>query len=102
MTNEEMVQKETQLLQMDGTLENNEVIHTFQKWKQLGYTVKKGEKSFLTMKLWKHKKPKKQETQPLLGVGSDEETKEKSYSEYYLVNAYMFSSKQVEKLVKND
>jgi hypothetical protein len=96
MTNDEMILKETALLQLDGTLESNEVLHTFQKWKQLGYHVKKGEKAIITMKLWKYKKPKK-ESQPLLGVGSDEETKEKNYSYYYLTNAYMFSSKQVEK-----
>ena len=100
MTNEEMILKETVLLQLDGTLESGETLHTYQKWKQLGYQVKKGEKSIITMKLWKHKKPNKEESQPLLGVGSDEETKQKNYSDYYLTNAYMFTSKQVERRKK--
>lgn len=41
----------------DGTtrqLEMPEPIHTFQKWKELGYSVKKGEKSTIKFPIWKH------------------------------------------------
>lgn len=41
----------------DGTtreLEMPEKIHTFQKWKQLGYSVKKGEKAIAKFPIWKH------------------------------------------------
>ena len=41
----------------DGTkteLEMPEAIHTFQKWKALGYSVKKGEKAKATFSIWKH------------------------------------------------
>ncbi len=41
----------------DGTkreLEMPEPIHTFQKWKELGYSVKKGEKSKIKFPIWKH------------------------------------------------
>ena len=41
----------------DGTtsqLELPEPIHTFQKWKELGYSVKKGEKSTIKFPIWKH------------------------------------------------
>lgn len=40
----------------DGTtrrLEMPEPIHTFQKWKELGYAVKKGEKSNIKFPIWK-------------------------------------------------
>ena len=35
-------------------LEMPEPIHTFQKWKSLGYSVKKGEKSKIKFAIWKH------------------------------------------------
>ena len=31
-----------------------EAIHTFQGWKDLGYSVKKGEKSSIKFPIWKH------------------------------------------------
>lgn len=99
MTNEEMIEKATLMLVVEGAIEPNETIHTYKKWKELGYHVKKGEKSITTLKLWKHKKIK-YNVQTLEGVGSDIEedgNKVKSYSDYYLTNAYMFSTKQVEK-----
>ena len=49
----------------DGTkiqLEMPEPIHTFNGWKQLGYSVKKGEKSAIKFPIWKYtEKPKKEE-----------------------------------------
>ena len=41
-----------------------EEIHTFQKWQQLGYSVKKGEKSEIKFPIWKYagKKTKDDET----------------------------------------
>lgn len=36
------------------TLEMPEPIHTFNGWKQLGYSVKKGEKSKIKFSIWKH------------------------------------------------
>lgn len=40
----------------DGTMtiEMPEDIHTFQGWKALGYSVKKGEKSTIKFPIWKH------------------------------------------------
>ena len=39
-----------------GTIEveQPEAIHTFQRWKELGYSVKKGEKSSIKIRIWKH------------------------------------------------
>jgi hypothetical protein len=36
------------------TIELPEAIHTFQGWKQLGYSVKKGEKAICKFPIWKH------------------------------------------------
>ena len=36
------------------TIELPEDIHTFQGWKERGYTVKKGEKSSIKFPIWKH------------------------------------------------
>lgn len=36
------------------TIELPEEIHTFNGWKQLGYSVKKGEKSSIKFPIWKH------------------------------------------------
>lgn len=36
------------------TIELPEAIHTFQGWKQLGYSVKKGEKAVCKFTIWKH------------------------------------------------
>lgn len=36
------------------TIELPEAIHTFNGWKQLGYTVKKGEHSKIKFPIWKH------------------------------------------------
>lgn len=36
------------------TVELPEEIHTFNGWKQLGYSVKKGEKSSIKFPIWKH------------------------------------------------
>ena len=36
------------------TIELPEAIHTFNGWKQIGYSVKKGEKSSIKFPIWKH------------------------------------------------
>ena len=36
------------------TIELPEAIHTFNGWKALGYSVKKGEKSSIKFPIWKH------------------------------------------------
>ena len=46
-------------------------IHTFNRWKQLGYRVKKGEKSFIKFPIWKYSTKK----------GEDEEETEQKRKE---------------------
>ena len=35
-------------------IEFPEAIHTFQRWKELGFSVKKGEKSSIKIRIWKY------------------------------------------------
>ena len=35
-------------------LRETEAIHTFQKWKEMGYSVRKGEKAVAKVRIWKH------------------------------------------------
>lgn len=72
MTNEQIIMNESISLMEQGilkgsghfaeietadgtmTIELPEEIHTFNGWKQLGYSVKKGEKSSIKFPIWKH------------------------------------------------
>lgn len=72
MTNEMIILTESLRLMEEGALKGSgqfgtmetelgtveielpEAIHTFQRWKELGYSVKKGEKSSIKFPIWKH------------------------------------------------
>ena len=72
MTNEQIIMNESISLMEQGilkgsgqfaeietedgtkTIELPEAIHTFNGWKELGYSVKKGEKSTIKFPIWKH------------------------------------------------
>lgn len=72
MTNAQIIMNESIRLMNDGilkgsgqyaeietadgtmTIELPEVIHTFNGWKELGYSVKKGEHSTIKFPIWKH------------------------------------------------
>ena len=52
------------LVNADGTkteVEMPEAIHTFNGWKELGYSVKKGEKSTIKFSIWKYTQKEKPE-----------------------------------------
>ena len=66
-------------------IEYPEPIHTFQRWKELGYSVKKGEKSDIKILIWKHA-TKKVETE-------DGET---DVSRMFMKTAAFFTFAQVE------
>lgn len=86
MTNEEIITKEKQILGLDPF----EPLHTFAKWKELGFKVKKGEHATVCTKLWK-RKGKKVET---------EEKEEIEVNNFYLTKAYLFTLNQVELIQK--
>lgn len=94
MTNEAILEEVTKVAILEGTIKENEQLNTFLYWKCNGYHVKRGEKACATTKLWKRKTRKQQENE-------ENEENENSDRNYILVNAYLFSSSQVEKTSKN-
>ena len=95
MTNEQIIRKESERLVADGVLkriivdgiEIPEPIHTFQKWKSLGYCVKKGEKSSIKIPIWKCASKKVKI-----------ENKEEEVSSMFMKTAAFFTSAQVDKI----
>lgn len=67
-----------------------EELHTFSRWKAMGYAVKKGEHGIET-RLWK--KSKKKADAP---EDADEETKKKYNDGFYLAKSFLFKRSQVE------
>lgn len=77
----------------DGTkkqLEMPEPIHTFQNWKELGYSVKKGEKAIAKFPIWKN----------IVKTVVDENNEEKERSRMYMKTAAFFKFSQVEKITQ--
>lgn len=70
-------------------IELPEPIHTFQKWKQLGYSVKKGEKAIAKFPIWKH-------TSKMVEVDGEEEEK----TNMFMKSAAFFKFSQVEKIAE--
>ena len=85
MTNTEIVAFAWGQLVGSGVISAEEEIHTFAKWKSLGYSVKKGEKAITKLTIWKHTSKVNAETQ-------EEETA------MFMKKAHFFSTSQVEKI----
>lgn len=88
MTNAEIIGRATVELIEKGIIEETDEIHTFQVWKKLGYSVKRGEKSQIKFPIWKFVKDKKAKENE---VGDDK---------MFMVTACFFTNKQVEKIKK--
>lgn len=74
----------------EKTVEVPEAIHTFQTWKSLGYSVRKGEHAVAKFPIWKHASKK----------SVDEETGEEiEKSKMFMKTAAWFSASQVEAIV---
>lgn len=84
MTNEQIIQNEKKLLGMGEF----EPLHTFAKWKEMGFKVKKGEHATVCTKLWKRKSKK---------VESDD-GKEIEENNFFLAKAFLFKLDQVERI----
>lgn len=68
-------------------VKETEEIHTFQGWKECGYSVKKGEKSQIRFAIWKCVKRKKKD-----------ENEEDGQTSMFLADACWFKKSQVEKI----
>lgn len=85
-TNKEMIEEMAMLIgyEYDGTN-----LKTFQEWAKAGYIVKKGEKAFLALELWKPFNKKLDE--------KDENGKPKEEQRFMLKMSHLFTPAQVEK-----
>lgn len=67
-----------------------EPIHTFQYWKSIGYSVKRGEKAIAKIQIWKYTKKKTE----------NENGEEVDKSKMFMKTACFFALRQVEKIKK--
>ena len=72
-----------------------EEVHTFQKWKSLGYQVKKGEKALFQTQLWRMSKKKEKENNDTENADNNKENK-KNNNYFFLAKASLFGKSQVE------
>lgn len=70
-------------------LELPEAIHTYQKWKAMGYQVKKGSKAVAQFPIWKYTSAKKKDE-------TEEEAQQEGHC--FLKLSSFFTAKQVEKI----
>lgn len=82
MKNEMIIALEEAKLIKSGAMSSEEVLHTFVVWKQLGYSVKRGEKAIAKFDVWKYAENKEGEAR------------------IFLKTAAFFASHQVEVLKK--
>lgn len=91
-TNYEMIEEMANLMGFEYDGSN---LKTFQEWNRAGYTVKKGEKAFMALELWKpfEKKLVDENNNPII----DEKTgKQKTETRFMLKLSHLFTSDQVQ------
>lgn len=66
-----------------------EEVHTFARWKALGYRVKQGEHALFETRLWKHSSRTKH---------NDETNEDEEKESMYMTKAFLFGESQVEKI----
>ena len=86
-TNQEIIFNE---VLMRGITED---VHTYAKWKSLGYQVKKGEKALFQTMLWKMKKGKKQDDN---NEEQQDDKEVKKYNNFFMAKSSLFGRSQVE------
>ena len=93
MTNAEIIYRESIELVKQGILKaiagQPEPIHTFAKWKSMGYFVKKGEKAIAKITIWKYTSRTK----------TDDDGNEIDDSKCFPKVSAFFKTSQVEKVV---
>ena len=88
MTNAEIVAFAWGQLVGSGVISAEEEIHTFAKWKSLGYAVKCGEKCVVKLTIWKH-------TTKQITLENGENVED---AKMFMKTAAFFSTSQVEKI----
>lgn len=77
-------------------IQEPEPLHTFARWKELGYIVKKGQHAKATIYIWKTGKGKKEEDPNANGESSPEKMK------MFMKKAFFFTFDQVEKIKERE
>lgn len=98
MTNNEIIYRTSVQFVEEGILdmvlvdgmEMPEPIHTFNGWKELGYSVKKGEKSKIKFPIWKHT------TKTMNVKTTDGKDEEKEVDNMFMKVSAFFTFAQVE------
>jgi antirestriction protein ArdC len=85
-TNREMIEEMAMAIGFEYDGQN---LKTFNEWAKAGYVVKKGEKAFMALELWKPFTKKLDE--------KDENGKEKEEQRFMLKMSHLFTPDQVEK-----
>lgn len=88
MTNNAIILGQLMLLIANNQISEDEEIHTYARWKSLGYQVKKGQKAIAQFPIWKYTSKKKAEEV------SEEEAQARGYC--FMKLSSFFSTKQVE------
>ena len=86
ITNNQAIFNNTILLIQAGKIQPDEEIHTFQRWKAMGYSVKKGEHAIAKFPIWK------------MGTKKDEDGEEVITGRCFMKMSAFFSTRQVERL----
>lgn len=112
MTNNEIIYREAiaagiytqeeadQIIAQSGRLP----LHTFQEWKRMGYSVKKGEHAALACNLWKFTNKPGKAAKALRDAAADlaqaTGQDEQNDPHYYMARAYLFAWSQVKPLAQ--
>lgn len=85
ITNRQIIATEKALLNI------NEECHTYARWKQLGYQVKRGSKALFQTEIWKN----------ATGTIKTEDGNEQEYQKMFMKKSSFFGFSQVEKIATN-
>jgi len=94
MTNEKIIEMHRQALIEAGIITANEAIHTFEAWKHMGYSVKRGEKSITRFSIWK--KGNKMRDITVKTDDGKEEQQTVNIGNFFMKDSCFFASRQVE------
>ena len=87
-TNKQLIEQEKIILITKGLLSPEDDIHTYTKWKNLGFQVCKGQKAVAKFPVWKY-----------VSASKDKQGNEKK-AKMFLKKSAFFSSKQVKPIEK--
>lgn len=86
ITNNQIIMDATFSLVLEGKLGADEEIHTFARWKALGYTVKRGEHALIKLPIWK------------MSTKKNDDGEEVATGRMFPKTSAFFGTSQVEKL----